>query len=219
MGHVADDLIHAFPEPMWPEAEAAVRLLLRRIEPLRFLPEERDPFFVHVTVEGWPLAIPYRLYDDKSLPHLEAERHFDAFAEDVHGRDLSDRQVLMFFCLLSRHENGFVREAALCRITAAQEAFVVPFVVQLAAEYVYEILLQIHLRTAELDARRFGAFFRANPDFLAVSRQRMVSYWDTYYRRQDYTSVDGELCHHGGDRYIGFDIFEAFSAMARDDQP
>ncbi len=217
MGHVADDLIHAFPEPMWPEAEASVRLLLRRIEPLRFLPGERDPFFVHVTVEDWPVAIPYRLYDDTSLPHLEAEPLFDAFAELAHGRDLSERQALMFFCLLSRHENGFVREAALCRLTAAREAFVVPFVTQLAAEYVYEILLQIHLRMAEFDRHLFGAFFRANPDFLDLSRQRMVSYWDTYYRRQDYTSVDGELCHHGGDRYIGFDIFEAFAAMARDE--
>lgn len=217
MGSVADDLIHAFPEPMWPEAEAPVRLLLRRIEPFRFLPEEKkDPFFIHVTVDGWPVAIPYRLYDDQSLPHVEALRLFDAFADLVHGRDLSERQALMFFCLLSRHQNGFVREAALCRVTAAREAFIAPFVTQLAAEYVFEILLQIRLRMNEFDTPLFGAFFRANPDFLALSRQRMVSYWDTYYRHQDYTSADGELCLHEGDRYIGFDIFEAFATMARD---
>ena len=218
MGSVADDLIHAFPEPMWPEAEAPVRLLLRRIEPFRFVPgEEKAPFFIHVTIEGSTVAIPYRLYDDESLPPVEAGHLFDAFAELVHGRDLSERQVLMFFCLLSRHHNGFVREAALCRITAAREAFIAPFVTQLAAEYVFEILLQIRLRMNEFDAALFGAFFRANPDFLTLSRQRMVSYWDTYYRHQDYTSADGELCLHEGDRYIGFDIFEAFAAMARND--
>jgi hypothetical protein len=217
LGSVADDLIHAFPEPLWPEAEAPVRLLLRRIEAPRFLPGEKERFFLSVTVEGGLVAIPYRIYDDEAFPRLAPERLFDAFAELLNGRDLSARQTSMFFCLLSRHHNGIVREAALCRITAAHEAFTAPFITQLAAEYVYEILMQIRLRIAEFDPHLFGAFFRANPDFLAVSRQRMISYWSCYYRRRDYTGADGELCHHKHDRYIGFDIFEAFAAMARQD--
>jgi hypothetical protein len=217
LGHVADDLIHAFPEPLWPDAEASVRWLLRRIEAPRFLPEERERCFLHVTVEGLPAAIPYRLYDDDSLPHLTGDRLFDAFAEGVHERGLSDRQIAMFFCLLSRHHDGIVREAALCRMAAAREAFAVPFITQLAAEYVYEILEQIRLRMAEFDPHLFGAFFRANPDFLAVSRQRMISYWNCYYRWQDYTTPDGERLHHPSAPYIGFEIFAAFDAMARND--
>ncbi len=215
MGAVADDLIHAFPEPMWPEAEASVRLLLRRIEAPRFLPEDRERCLLRVTVEALPVAIPYRLYDDDSLPHLAGERLFDAFAELVHDRGLSERQIAMFFCLLSRHHDGVVREAALCRMAAAREAFVVPFIAQLAAEYVYEILEQIRLRMDEFDPRLFGAFFRANPEFLAVSRQRMISYWNCYYRRADYISPDGELLHHPHEPYVGFEIFDAFAAMVK----
>lgn len=128
--------------------------------------------------------------------------------------DLSERQVLIYFCLLTRHHNGFVREDALCRIASAQESFVVPFVAQLASEYVYEILFQIWQRLDQLSPAIYGPFFRNNTDWLIKLRQRMISYWDCYYRWDDYTGIDGRTHRSWRDPYIGFEVFDAFESMA-----
>ncbi|HVZ29041.1 MAG TPA: hypothetical protein VG839_01520 [Asticcacaulis sp.] len=213
MNGVAYNLIHAFPEPFWSEADTPAQLLLTQIGPPEFTPEQKDQYVFPATVEGWPVAIPNRLYDRTRTPVVfYDEGPFRNFVELANSLALTDRQLLMFFCLLSRHHNGFVREAALCQITAAREAIVVPFVAQLASEYVYEILMQIRLRLVELDPSLYGAFFRNNASLLAKLRQRMVSYWDCYYRT-GYTSVDGELRCNPDDRYIGFEIFDSFEAM------
>lgn len=209
----ATDLVHAFPEPLWPEADAPVQLLLRQIDLPKFASGQKDQYFLPAIVEGWPVAMPNRLYDRIWTPIVfYDDRPFRNFVELAGSRNLSDRQLLMFFCLLSRHHNGFVREAALCRIVGAREAFVVPFVAQLASEYVYEILAQIRWRVAEFDPGLYGVFFRTNPELLVKLRQRMISYWDCYYRR-GYTSPDGALHDNRDNRYIGFEIFDAFEAM------
>jgi hypothetical protein len=207
-------LVKAFPDPIRDEARAPVEVLLQKMEPPRHTPEVQRGFFTDLVVEGYSVSIPARLYDGRHNVVIYDSSPFDEMAGLLAGRGLVPRQETMFFCLLTRHHNGFVREAALCRIAAVNEAFVVPFIAMLASEYVYEILLQIKLRMGEFDPVSFGTFFRANPVAFARMRQRMVSYWDCYYRRQDYTSPDGELYHRWQDRYVGFDIFEAFERMA-----
>lgn len=121
----------------------------------------------------------------------------------------------MCCCVLSRHHNGFVRQAALSKLLPASESYVVPFVTALASEYVYEILMLIHRHIKDFDQSAYGAFFRDNPAHFALLRQRMISYWNVYYRWQDYTVFDGSLTHSWKTRYIGFDIFDAFDQMWR----
>lgn len=217
MADTADDLLQAFPVSLRPEAEATVRLLQDHLRPSVHSPGEKDSHLIEVSVAGEAVAIPYRLYDGDHTRIHYSEKPFHRLTDLLIGQSLSGRQQRMAFCLLSRHHNGFVREAALCRIAAAPDVFVVPFVAQLASEYVYEILLQIGLRLPELDTKTYGAFFRDNPLDFNRLRQRMVSYWNCYYRWHDYASADGELRHHWRDRYVGFDIFDAFEAMARTD--
>lgn len=72
-----------------------------------------------------------------------------------------------------------------------------PFVIQLVGEYVLEILVTIQHGLAELDTpgtsqhAAYGQFLAGNPGFLALTSQRVTSYWNCYYRskypdRRDY---------------------------------
>ncbi len=215
MGSVAAELINAFPAALRGDAETPVRLLLRILEPLIYPPEDRDLIFSDVCVGDETVSLPYRLYDEgpTRIHYDDAQAH--AFAVHAARGDLTTRQRLIYYCLLTRHHNGYVREDALCRIAAAREAFVVPFVAKLASEYVYEILLQIRLRMDEFDPCLYGAFFRDNPETFRLMHQRMISYWNAYYRWQDYVGADGDVHHRWRDRYIGFDIFDSFERMAK----
>jgi len=211
---MANELRLAFPGVLHAEAQAPAEVVARRLKPAPAPTARYDPR-IKVQMVGQPVIIPYRLYDGARTVFHYDERPFRDLMTVLDQASLTDRQRIMALCLMSRLANGFVREAALCRIASASEAFVVPFVAQLASEYVYEILVQIRLRMAEFPAALYGAFFRDNPAHYALLRQRMISYWNGYYRWQDYTSPDGELRHRWRDHYVGFDIFDAFDAMIK----
>lgn len=75
-----------------------------------------------------------------------------------------------------------------------------PFVVHLCGEYVIEILAEIEASLPSMDQCVYGAFFRENPDFLKRTHDRMISYWDCYYRWLYKRKLD----------YVGFRVFEQF---------
>jgi len=87
---------------------------------------------------------------------------------------------LIALCLGTRHHDGFVREHCLRQLLDAHEAWIVPFVVRLAGEYVAQIVALIEERLPSLDAVRYGKFLRENPGFLATTERRVVSYWYAY---------------------------------------
>lgn len=88
----------------------------------------------------------------------------------------------MIDCLFSRHADGFVREERLRRILSVKNAWIPPFVIQLAGEYVVEILRVIEQAIPRLDRALYGEFVANNPEFISGTKQRIVSYWDCYYR-------------------------------------
>ena len=125
-------------------------------------------------VNGEAVAIPYRVYYDLGL---------------VKTDHLSPLQQELLICLLTRHCSGFIREENLNRIVTCRHLWVPPFVVRLVGEYVIEILRVIQWNCAGLDATLYGSFLKENPEFWATTKQRVVSYWDCYYRtkrREDY---------------------------------
>lgn len=95
----------------------------------RFPPAE--PFEV-VEVQGETVAIPYRIHNEE--PETGGSE-----------RLLTETQQVILHCLYSRHGDGRVRQRHLEKIMASSEPWVVPFVVQLAGEYVLEILDAIGL--------------------------------------------------------------------------
>ena len=70
------------------------------------------------------------------------------------------------------------------RLFPSADAWVAPFVVQLLGEYVLEIVQLLAAHLDDLKAEPYKQFIVENPGFLSLTKQRMISYWDCYYRRQ-----------------------------------
>lgn len=149
----------AFPE----ELAIDVDMVLGRIESSKHDPSPDN--IGPVCVAGENLLIPFRIYESE--------------LRDEEG--LSKTQKLVAACLYTRHHNGFVRQKAAEIITNAQEAWVPPFVVQLVAEYVVEIIQLIGDRATNSSKELYNEFAAQNPDFCQLATQRIISYWNCYY--------------------------------------
>ena len=167
MSYNNTDLVNAFPSYLRDDVCKVVE----------FLPERdwsTETFSVSVGAEV--VAIPYRIYLDPALIDLTS---------------LTNVQGELAHCLLTRHRDGFIREANLAKILHSQNEWVPPFVVRLVGEYVVEILRVIGSNLDQLDPRVYRAFLRDNPRFLALMKHRMISYWDCYYRSQRLKDYEG----------------------------
>lgn len=145
---------------------------------------------IEVRVGEDDLVIPYRIHhegDEQACEHLVGF------------------QSLMYSCLLTRHHDGHVRQRHLERILSVSEPWIVPFVIQLTGEYVIEILDSCEAHMAALNPDLYGTFLRDNPKYFQVTRDRMISYWDCYYR--------GKYKHRSD--YVGFRLFDRFREFAQ----
>jgi hypothetical protein len=173
----ADELAGAFPTVLRQDALKA----FAAFPAVRALGES---FSVYVGDES--VTIPYRVHFDPPLIRL-------VFLTSLQ-RELAD-------CLLTRHTDGFVRQRYLAQIIGLRRNWIPPFVVQLAGEYVIEILDVISEGLPLLDRSLYGEFLRGNPAFLDLIGRRTMSYWDCYYR-----NVRRE-------EYVGFKILEFFRSL------
>jgi hypothetical protein len=83
-------------------------------------------------------------------------------------------------CLFTRHHDGIVRQKHLALIICSHNIWVPCFVVLLVGEYVVEILQVIQENLTHLETSTYADYVRANPEFLALTEQRVISYWDCY---------------------------------------
>ncbi|WP_321870685.1 hypothetical protein [Burkholderia ubonensis] len=143
-----------------------------------------------VTVRGEALNLPYRIHHEESEALLA---------------DLSGVQAVIYACVLTRHTDGRVRQRQIERLTAESRDWIAPFIIQLCGEYVIEILDDVEQRVPRLDRDIYRAFIRENPAFYRKTRDRMVSYWDCYYRWLYKRKHD----------YVGFRLFDQFDEWAR----
>lgn len=138
-----------------------------------------------VVVAGEQVAIPYRIYQ----PELPAS--YESWT--------GSRRVVAD-CLYTRHHDGRIRERHARLIVADTSPWVIPFAVQLIGEYVLDIVLALEEGLTQLSEagsaqrRAYGAFASANLNFVQVTRARVVSYWNCYYRRQ-FPSLDAYPPH------------------------
>ena len=95
-------------------------------------------------------------------------------------------QRLVLACIYTRHHDGFVRHDRLSHVLGSGELWTAPFILRLIGEYVVEIVISIAGALAADPGIRHSCVQVAaeNPDFIELTRQRAVSYWDCYYRRQ-----------------------------------
>lgn len=107
------------------------------------------------------------------------------------------------WCLLSRSTSGYERQVALREVVRANRSWTIPFVIRLIGEYVIEILDDIEAALPDIDPALVRQFFIENPDFIALTRARVMSYWNEYYRWR-FQRAD----------YVGFRLIAALETMA-----
>lgn len=145
------------------DVEAVARIL----PPSRLGPSLHD--IGPVTLRGEVVRIPSRIY----------------FAEPSVGtvQHLTDRQKTILTCLLTRHDNGFVREKMVRQLLLQDADFwTAPFVVQLLGEYVLEIILAVQEGIQPKHREIYAEFLHENPKFHALTRARVASYRACYHR-------------------------------------
>ncbi|MGH3679113.1 MAG: hypothetical protein ACRDT2_02335 [Natronosporangium sp.] len=153
-----------------PELQRDVAAVLDILPP----PQHRLPSSFSVVVGGERVGIPYRIYHPEPSEWIL--------------RALTSTQLRIVRCLYTRHHDGYVRQRHLGYLLPTPVPWVVPYVVQLVGEYVVEIVQVIRSGLAEVDVpgspyhEAYGRFAAANPEFLALTNQRVVSYWNCYYR-------------------------------------
>ncbi|MEU1538425.1 hypothetical protein ABZ461_09920 [Actinacidiphila glaucinigra] len=163
---ITDVLVRAFPSRLAGDVRSVLAVVpIARLSPV-------EPF--QIEVEGETVAIPSRIYNEEPTVGL--------------AQSLTGTQQVILHCLYSRHHNGWTRQRHLEQIVESSEPWVVPFVVQLAGEYVLEILEAISRGLPGLgipdsvQRRLYGEFIARNPAFFARTERRVVSYWSCYYR-------------------------------------
>ena len=121
-----------------------------------------------ILLGGGVLVIPYRIYFNEPDTAKEAK--------------LTDRQKIILHCIYLRHHNGYVRQNRLERLIESDELWIIPFTFQLLGEYIYEILevLDKHINDKTIDMYR--QFVSENEKYSQLTRERVISYWDVYYR-------------------------------------
>jgi hypothetical protein len=108
-------------------------------------------------------------------------RIYNPVLETIPAGALPPERAQLLACLYSRHANGFVRERQLPSIFDTEATWTPLFVLQLLGEYVVEIAAAIDQHLARLDRSAFIAFRDTNPDFVALTCERVVSYWRCYF--------------------------------------
>jgi hypothetical protein len=172
-------LTRAFPSLVGEDARKAVAVL----------PETRLAWTTFsARVGGETVAIPYRIYHNPGK---------------IDRASLTPLQSEIVDCLLTRHHSGYVREKYLRCILARNGMWIPPFILQLVGEYVVEILQLIHQNIDSVDSSTYGEFLMENPEFMNLVEQRVISYWDCYYRTRP------------REEYVGFQLISSFRKLQR----
>lgn len=171
--------------------QAFPKHLQHKVKQLLFTFSTSEKTFT-VMYNGEMLQIPERIYNEEL-----AEIVFEA---------LDFEKRLIVSCLYTRHHNGFVRQKYTEFLLAHvfDEAWMLPYIVKLAGEYVIEIVLLIDSHKLRIPTLALRKFYIENEAFMELTRQRMISYWDVYYREQMPRAK----------QYIGVKLFKYFKQMA-----
>lgn len=121
-----------------------------------------------VILDGERLLIPSRIYFNE--PHSGEES------------TLNELQKAIVNCIYLRHHDGHVRQKRLNALNSKSYYFIVPYAFQLLGEYVVEIVNDLDSFIDNTNIQLFKRFISENFEYSALTRERMTSYWNEYYR-------------------------------------
>jgi len=119
------------------------------------------------------ISFPYRIY-------------YTNISDEVID-NLSLRQKMILHCIFSRSCDGFVRQKHIYSLLQMDyEDWAIPYIVKICDEYVVEILEMTYDILKEQDTERIKRFCHENIVPFCKSYNRMISYWNEYYRYRNY---------------------------------
>ncbi|HMH24039.1 MAG TPA: hypothetical protein VK563_19780 [Puia sp.] len=138
-----------------------------------------------VTLDGEKLLIPTRIYFNEPYSYEE--------------KTLSDLQKVILNCIYLRHHDGHVRQKRLNTLISKNYYFTVPYTFQLLGEYVIEIINDLDDFIDETNIHLFRRFVSENLGYSTLTKNRVISYWNEYYRFGERKDIRN---------YVGRRIFE-----------
>lgn len=119
---------------------------------------------INIYWQGKQIQFPYRIYDDVSK------------AQVLTAKDLE------ILCIYTRHHNGHIREVAVLELMQKFPTECIPFVVQLIAEYVVEIITSINKIITPKQCQEIQEFLKENPKHAQTIQSKIASYWGCYFK-------------------------------------
>ena len=139
---------------------------------------------INFLINGTSMSFPYRLYA------LEVEE--SVFLKT----SFTERMIL--HCIYTRSCDGYVREKHIKALLSSDfPNWAIPYIVKICDEYVLEILQTVYNRLRDRNTDEFKAFCSENSELFRKSYNRMISYWNAYYRNEYFKYKD----------YIGWKLF------------
>ncbi|WP_199726072.1 hypothetical protein [Leptotrichia sp. OH3620_COT-345] len=138
-----------------------------------------ENFCKYILLSGEEIFFPYRIYYVdvyKGIPSLTFE------------------QRMIYHCIFSRSCDGFVREKHIKSIfNEDYPDWVIPYIFKISDEYVVEILEIIYSKLKNENTDKIKKFCRLNLNLFLYSYDRMISYWNEFYRKRypDYKKYVG----------------------------
>jgi len=124
------------------------------------------------------LSFPYRLYAYE--------------VEDCVLLKLNDIERTILHCIYTRSCDGYIREKHIKALLASDfPEWSIPYIVKVCDEYVIEILQTVYDNLKNKNTDIFKQFCKDNWGTFCKSYNRMISYWnefyrDVYYKYEDY---------------------------------
>ena len=180
---ISDPLINGFPVGIKDQAKCVMQMIVQQHSSIEDAPVSEDAF--NVSLGSETVSFPSRIYYD---PLPEHQLNF-----------LNNEQRTIVRCLYTRSHDGYVRQKSVEVLldSGVKEQWVIPYIVKLCDDYVVEIVQTIYERRDLLPIDLVREFTDNNREFVQRCYQRMVSYWDCYYRQQVPRLQD----------YVGYHLF------------
>lgn len=121
-----------------------------------------------VLFEGETLFIPTRIYLNEPNSYEE--------------NTLNELQRTILNCIYLRHHDGIIRQKRLNTLAAKSYYFTIPHTFPLLGEYIIEIINDMDTFIDETNIHLFRKFISDNKTYSTLTKNRMISYWNVYYR-------------------------------------
>lgn len=156
-----DQLQSGFPTYLRSDVEAAARTMVSNVRyGIHF---RENPSFVSVGSEQLRLPLRHGFKPRSSPSSSEANATIEA-------------------AIATRHYDGFVRQRSVQPLVRSRELWTIPYILELASDYVIEILTELDDHYSEIDRANLRRYVADNPAHLALATARINSYWNEYYR-------------------------------------